>query len=378
MEVHLRVPPCKPVSDIVQFCQRAEEAGFSGVGFVDSQMYLRDTYVVMASVLQGTERLKVHPALTCPGPRHTSVIASAAKTVQEFGPDRFELWLGRGGSASRGVGLPQLKISEMADAIRQIRALLEGEPGVFEGSEGFAEAGLGARTYFDSGSGPRMYLAGGEHIPIVLAAGGPLVSKLAGSLCDGVLLCSAPTLDGINEMREWVAEGAASADRHPASVHEWLQMRCLVRDTREEAVRAWSPNLPAVLTSPKAEQWLADRGIDFELTEQLKEDALRAHDAIRRLYPEEIHVMDWEAAVDICRFIPYELQEAMGDAMAVLGTPDEVVDRMKILEGYGCERIYLYPCWTFQLPEPELRAFQEVIGPAFGPNRYNAWQTFAR
>ena len=97
MQVDLRIPSSKPVAEIVSFAQRCEDAGFSGLGFVDSHTFLRDVYVVMAQVLQNTERIRVRPAVTCPGPRHTSVIASVAKTVQELGPGRFELWLGRGG-----------------------------------------------------------------------------------------------------------------------------------------------------------------------------------------------------------------------------------------------------------------------------------------
>ena len=91
MQVDLRIPSSKPVAEIVSFAQRCEDAGFSGLGFVDSHTFLRDVYVVMAQVLQNTERIRVRPAVICPGPRHTSVIASVAKTVQELGPGRYEL-----------------------------------------------------------------------------------------------------------------------------------------------------------------------------------------------------------------------------------------------------------------------------------------------
>ena len=84
MQIDLRIASSKPVSEIVDFARRCEEAGFSGLGFVDSHTFLRDVYVVMAQVLQHTERIRVRPAVTCPGPRHTSVIASVAKTVQEL------------------------------------------------------------------------------------------------------------------------------------------------------------------------------------------------------------------------------------------------------------------------------------------------------
>ena len=126
MKVDLRTPPAHPVAEMVTFAQRCEEAGFSGVGVNDAQMFYRDTYIVMAQILQNTQRLRVHPALTCPGPRHTSVVAASAKTVQEFGPDRFELWLGRGGAAPMMVGLPRLRVRQMREAIVKIKAFMAG------------------------------------------------------------------------------------------------------------------------------------------------------------------------------------------------------------------------------------------------------------
>jgi hypothetical protein len=48
----------------------------------------------------------------------------------------------------------------------------------------------------------------------------------------------------------------------------------------------------------------------------------------------------------------------------VLGDPDEVAKRILELETFGVYHVYMYPIETFQFPEPELRAFREVIGPA--------------
>ena len=44
--------------------------------------------------------------------------------------------------------------------------------------------------------------------------------------------------------------------------------------------------------------------------------------------------------------------------------PDQVARRFIELEVLGVGHIYMYPVETFRLPEPERRAFQEVIGPA--------------
>jgi len=350
VKVDLRTPPSQPVPEVVRFAQRCEEAGFWGCGFNDAQMYFRDTYVVMSQVLQNTERLHVHPALTCPGPRHTSVIASSAKTVQEFGPERFQLWLGRGNAALRMVGIPQLKVGEMRDSILKIRGFMAGDWGVYEPTQGISDR-------------VQMHHGGGPSVPIYLAARGPKVTRLAGELCEGVLIVCPLTAEGISRSRRWLAEGAAWADRDVSAVHEVLEVHCLVRDTRKLAVRAWSPNLIPILARPDTEDWLHQRGIDYEIA-PIKPMIQDAYAKLAGMYPDPGHIEDWEAGEKLAEVIPYELQEAMGDSMAVLGDPDQVARRFIELSGMGVGHIYMYPVETFRFPEPERRAFQEVIGPA--------------
>ncbi len=351
MQVDLRTPPAHPVAKMVKFAQRCEEAGFSGVGINDAQMFYRDGYIVMAQILQNTERLRVHPALTCPGPRHTSVIAASAKTVQEFGPDRLELWLGRGGAAPMMVGIPQLRVGEMRDAIVKIKAFMAGEWGVYRPIPGRANR-------------VRMHHGGGKPVPIYITAGkGPLVSRLAGELCDGVLLSSPFTAEGLAQRRKWLAEGAARAGRDLSEIHQVLQVHCVIRDTRKQAVRSWSPHLVPILAGAGAEEWLQQRGIDYDIT-SLKPQVQEAYAKMHIMYADARHIEDWEAAETLSEVIPYELQEMMGDTMAVLNDPDQVTRKLKELESLDVHHVYFYPAETFALPEPELRAFQEVIGPA--------------
>ena len=350
MKVDLRTPPSQPVAKVVRFAQKCEEAGFWGCGFNDAQMYFRDTYVVMSQVLQNTERLRVHPALTCPGPRHTSIVASSAKTVQEFGPDRFELWLGRGNAALRMVGIPQPRVSEMRDSILKIRAFMAGDWGVYEPAQGISDR-------------VRMHHGGGPSVPVYLAARGPKVTRLAGELCDGVLMMCPPTAEGISRSRKLLAEGAARAGRDVSEVHEVLEVHCLVRDTRKQAVRAWSPNLVPILARSDSGDWLRQHGIEYDIA-PLKPKIQDAYARLDGMYPDAGHIEDWEAGERLAEAIPYELQEVMGDSMAVLGDPDQVSRRFIDLKELGVGHIYMYPVETFRFPEPERRAFQEVIGPA--------------
>ena len=368
MEVDLRIPASMPVSEIVKFCRRCEEAGFSRCGFVDSQTFLRDVYVVMSHVLQKTERLKVRPAVTCPGPRHTSVIASAAKTVQEFGPGRLELWLGRGGSSAFLIGMPALSLGEMRDAVIKIKAFMAGEWDVYEPAVSWQKYGSES-VPSRRADRVRLFHGGGEPVPVYMTASGPLNARLAGELCDGVLINPASVDAGpIAELRGWVAEGAERVGRDPSMIHEVLQMEGLVRESHEEAVRAWSPRMVTPLAKPSGQKWLDDLGIEYDLS-PLKAKLQEASEELITFYPDNNHMQDWDRAEKVAEAVPFELQEVLASKVAVVGEPDYVAGRMKELESLGIDHIFLYTAETFSLPENELRAFEEVIGPALDLSR---------
>ena len=204
MKVDLRTPPSHPVAEVVAFAQRCEEAGFHACGFNDSQLYFRDAFVVASHVLANTERLVVHPALTCPGPRHASVIASAAKTVQEFGPGRYELWLGRGDAAVSTTGQRAVTLSATRQAVGEIMRTMAGEWGVWGDSH------------------VHLHHSDGPPIPVFLGGRAPKVIGIAGELCDGVMLGVPPNAESIAEARGWLADGAAKAGRDPGAIETVL------------------------------------------------------------------------------------------------------------------------------------------------------------
>jgi 5,10-methylenetetrahydromethanopterin reductase len=345
MKVDLRTPPSYPVAEVVAFAQRCEEAGFHACGFNDSQLYFRDAFVVASHVLANTERLVVHPALTCPGPRHASVIASAAKTVQEFGPTRYELWLGRGDAAVSTIGQAALTLSATRKAVSEIKRTMAGEWGVWGDSH------------------VHLHHSGDPPIPVFLGGRASKVIGIAGELCDGVMLGVPPNAESIAQARGWLAGGAAKAGRDPAEVETVLEVRTMIRDTRRLAHRTHAPKLLPNLVRDDAREWLAKRGIDYDLA-PIK---ARLHDGwekMQQLSPAASHPYDWSAAEEIAdAAIPSELQAAAGDTMAVLGDPDYVAAKYVELQAMGIDRIYLYANLSFQWPEDELRAFAEVIGP---------------
>ena len=346
MKVDLRTPPSHPVDEVVAFAQRCEEAGFHACGFNDSQLYFRDAFVVASHVLANTERLVVHPALTSPGPRHASIIASAAKTVQEFGPGRYELWLGRGDAAVSTIGQRAVTLSATRQAVGEIMRTMAGEWGVWGDSH------------------VHLHHSDGPPIPVFLGGRAPKVIGIAGELCDGVMLGVPPNAESIAEARGWLADGAAKAGRDPGAIETVLEVRTMIRDSRRLAHRTHAPKLLPNLVRSDSQDWLTKRGVDYDL-ESIKSRLRDGWEKMQRLAPSASHPYDWNAAEEIAdAAIPPELQAAAGDTMAVLGDPDYVAAKYIELQDMGIDRIYLYANLSFQWPEDELRAFAEVVGPA--------------
>ena len=255
-------------------------------------------------------------------------------------------------------------MAEIRKAIVEIKGFMAGEWDVYQPADSVqkysSESGISARAEH-----VRLFHGGGEPIPVYLTAGGPLNARLAGELCDGVLIHPAMVNgEEIGALRKWVGEGAAVAGRPASEVHEVLQMEGLVRDTHREAVRAWSPRLVTPLAKPSGQQWLEQLGIDYDIA-PIKPKLQEAAAKLLSFYPDDNHMEDWQGAEKIAEVVPYELQAALVDKVAVAGDPDSVTKPMKELEDLGVDHICLYPAESFSLPEHELRAFKEVIGPAF-------------
>ena len=106
VQFYLRIPPCAPADRIASFVCECEEAGFTGVGILDSPMLLRELFVTMAASALATSRIRLATAVTNPATRHASVLASAAKAVEELAPGRVEIWIGRGMTATGTIGQP--------------------------------------------------------------------------------------------------------------------------------------------------------------------------------------------------------------------------------------------------------------------------------
>ncbi len=343
IKIDLRVPPCKPVSDVAQFVSRCEVAGFDGVGILDSQMLERDVFISMAMAAQATSRIRICSAVLNPVTRHVSVMASAIKTVSETAPGRAEFWIGRGFSSVQTIGVPPATVKEMRECVLTLKSLLSGEEVTFNGDT--SKAATSRMRHGDSQL-PR----------ILIAAHGPRTIEVAGEVADGVLLQVGIHPRSVELARQHLEAGARRAGRNPDDLEIVLCATTIIMEDQQEAREMARQLCVQRLVEKSHAPYLRVAGIDatgLEIPPELSE-----------LYPDIPHAEDWEKARRLCSFLPDEILARMCDAIGLVGTPEYCAQQLQQAEANGIKHLYLMTSESYQFPERELQAFQHTIFPA--------------
>lgn len=156
------------LDDVRELSTLAEECDFDLLGIPDSHSILRDCYVAMTICAQATSQIRIGPMVTNPVTRHPSVTASAMQSISEVSCGRAFLGIAAGNSAVYNVGMAPSGSAGLAEAVAQIRAMLQG-----------------ARP--TATRAPLAWTVPDE-IPIYIAGSGPKSIAVAGRLADGVVL----------------------------------------------------------------------------------------------------------------------------------------------------------------------------------------------
>ena len=345
MQIDLRVPPCAPVTEVARFVGACEEAGFDGVGILDSQMLERDVFVSMAAAAQATSRIRIASAVLNPVTRHISVIASAAKTVSELAPGRVEFWIGRGFSSVQTVGVPPATVRQMKECVVTLKSLMTGQDFDFSGRAGKATSRM---------------RHGGQEIPkIFIAAHGPRTIEVAGEVADGVLLQTGLHPGAIGVARKHLEIGARRSGRNVDDIEVIHTATTIILDDQKEAREAARPLCVQRLMEKSHQPYLRAAGIEA--------DGLEIPVAeLNELYPDIPHAEDWEKAKRLCAFLPDDLLAQMCDAIGLIGTPEYCAQQLKKAEANGIDHLYLMTGESYNFPQRELEAFREKIFPALG------------
>ena len=328
----------------------AEQCGFDQAWFFDSQMIYSDVYATMALAAKETSRIKLGTGVAVPTTRMAAVIAHSIATVAQLAPNRVELGLGNGNTARLTMGLRPVPLSTMKKEIRTIQALLNGEEVVhdFDGNPQLIKL-----LHPNSG-----FVNLKHHIPLTLSAFGEKTLQFCGSECDSHLSWNT-SLEMLKHNRSIINNAAKNAGRSGKTVPTKAIIPLAILKKGEKA------NSERVLKSlgPFITNLLH---VLCEWDDKLLPDSPAIKDYVSKyrayentLDPQRRHLLLHEGHLLYTRKDESEyLVEEIAQVAAMIGEPDEIIEKIKILEANGLSH------FAFQVtdaPADQIKSFAEQI-----------------
>jgi 5,10-methylenetetrahydromethanopterin reductase len=322
VSVGLRMPPCRPVTELADFAVRVEEAGFETLYVPDSQTLWRDAYLTLFAVAQRTRSIRLATAVSNVVTRHPSVVAGLARSIDEVAPGRFVLGLGVGHSSVEPIGLPPSRSAELREGVETIRRLVRGE----------------AVEYGDTHA--RIRDPRPDGVPIHVAATGPRNLRMAGSVADGVIMLAGVAEQPLTRAIGHIRAGALDAGRDPDDLAVTVCAHAMVTDDVERDARILKP-VVATLAQRGGQESLRAIGIDVQVPDHVPE-----------VLPDLIHAEDWDLAVDVSsRWISDDDAAAFARGYCLFGTAKEIVERLETVRALGVTSVFLQHVGSWNLPE---------------------------
>ncbi len=330
MRIALNVLQQGPLSEGPEWWKLLDESGVHVIGLPDSPALVRELYVTSAACAVATSNATIMTSVTNPVSRDPSVTAAALLTLHELAPGRIAMGIGTGDSAMWGVGMRPATVAQLRNYILAVRALLNGESAQFQG-----------RTFRMQWSNPITPV----DIPIVVAASGPRVLKMASEVADGMLLSMGFGPHNVAYVQDLVNQGCAAVNRDPAELDLWWNSEIVFGESVQEAINSgmgvgteWltmgtlkGKQIPEELKAPLLEFNANSQDLASDYQDEDRERAL-----IRRAT--ELGLYDWLIArapglwgrpVDVARRLRQLESEGMNDWMFYVGRSES--DRMNQL-----------------------------------------------
>jgi 5,10-methylenetetrahydromethanopterin reductase len=170
-----------PSARISEYARAAEAAGCAKLWLFDSPAVYGDIWIAAARAADATSGLGIATGVAVPSLRHPMVTAAAIATIEEAAPGRLTCAFGTGFTARRALGQKPLAWARVANFVRTLRALLNGEIVEIDGAP--------CQMLHTPGWAPQRPL----RTPLWVAPSGPKGMAVADEVnADGVLLSQPP------------------------------------------------------------------------------------------------------------------------------------------------------------------------------------------
>lgn len=325
-----------------QLIKYAEDLGYDCAWVPDSQMIWSDCYATLALAAHNTSRIRLGTGVAIPGTRIAPVTAHSIASINRIAPGRVFLGIGTGHTAMRVMGMGPMRIKDFREYLRVVRALLRGEE-----VEYTLDGVTRTLRFLHQDLG---FINTHDHIPIYVAANGPLALRTAGEFGDGLV---------------------SAFNEHPAVLQSNLQA---VKAGAERANRKLPHNFhttaltSAVVLKP-GEKLTSDRVIDecgswttclihfvYEIFQQTRREEV-VPDAFRDIWEDYCaHVEKMETPAEKrylqihnghCTFMMPEERRFVTpktiQGTCLAGEPQEIINQLRKAESAGLKEVSLLP-----------------------------------
>jgi alkanesulfonate monooxygenase SsuD/methylene tetrahydromethanopterin reductase-like flavin-dependent oxidoreductase (luciferase family) len=319
----------------------AENLGYTHCWVTDTQMIYSEVWSTLALVARQTRTMKVGTGVAIAATRLAPVTANGVATINRLAPGRTFLGIGTGNTAMRLMGQPPMKLAEFAEYLRVVRALLDGRRVDYTHRGHTAPIEMLQREYAFYALEPR--------IPIYVSGFGPRAMELAGAVGDG-LVFSIPRVPTVEDALRHARAGAARAGR-PLQGFLTCVLTPLVVLERGEALnseRVVREYGPAIMASVHYayDKWMRSGG---EPPAFMRPIWKRYCVLLEEVPREERHLRLHDSHYTFMRAdeAPLVTPELVR-AVAIVGEPDALVERMRDLDAQGLGQLMFLPSVTNQ------------------------------
>lgn len=304
------------IREFAEMVRRADEYGVDHISTGEGQMSVLECFTIVTYLATLTKRAGVGPRVTNPVTRHPGVMANHLASLDVISNGRAYMGLGRGDGAVNHLGLRSATVDETSDYFLAVRELLERGETVYKGRKALLEWPR-TRTH---------------RIPLYMVAAGPRMLNLAGAIADGVHVASGLTPEVVRNALDTIASGAREAGRDPAELDIWWVVRFRVAGSREEALEHGGKESLASIGNHSLRGGFEGKQVPPELQPVIQ----KYHEAYDwqqkgRAHGRNVQVMEQLG------LLPYFMER-----FGVMGSPEDVVERLRQLESFGIHQVHVH------------------------------------
>jgi 5,10-methylenetetrahydromethanopterin reductase len=314
--VRISAPPTKgpdgfTAEGFKERIRRADDYGFDRISVGDTQLNNLECFAALNLAATRSTRALLGPGVTNAVTRDVGVMANALASLDVVSGGRAFCLIARGDGAVRNAGLKPATVAGMRDYFLALRSLLDSGQGT-----------LGDRTI-------RLPWVGRyeRKVPLYMVAEGPRMLRMAGEIADGVFVGAGLTEVVVKESLATIEAGARSAGRELSDLDIWWDTRSGIGLTEEDALHRAKESV-ASIGNHAFRAGFEGKHVPEELHDVLRDYASRFDYSEKGTSSQNGPLMEELGLTDY--FV---------ERFGVVGTPEQVVERLRALEKIGVTQI---------------------------------------